>query len=493
MKKLSLLLALLATNSALAALPSPCSVTVPSYGCNFVVGLTGLYWRPSVGHLDYVQELNFNDAIGDLPNSHFKEVNHRYDWGYKAMVGYLFPCTGLELELTYTNYDHHQRDFVHAELGDFLVPTLGDFDFATTVPVGPVVIDAINLPAVSIAAGFTPPPTLISFTFGPLTVDIPDLVLFAATDIDVPGVLPTFASATARLDHNALDFDLKQHVNVGCYGDLNWFAGIRYAHLDHKLDATYLSDVNIPLTFVSEGEIVVAITEPDAGDFEVTSGDVTFGVFSILTTFELTVDATLNVDLASNFRQIINQQSRFEGLGPRLGFGGTYGFANGLGIVGEVSASLLAGTVKNDLRERFVIDTTGTVTVANITAEGEVGSTAIAGEDPELTIVAVASPIAVNDFVLTTPVIDPQTATFERHFHQDHDPRIVPNIDLKLGLSFTGNFNCSKSKYRVEAGYLASHYFNAQDRLTAVVTDWNVTHVYDTSFEGPYLSLVLAL
>lgn len=491
MKKLSLLLALLATNSALAALPSPCSVTVPSYGCNFVVGLTGLYWRPSVGHLDYVQELNFNDAIGDLPNSHFKEVNHRYDWGYKAMVGYLFPCTGLELELTYTNYDHHQRDFVHAELGDFLVPTLGDFDFVTSVPVGPVVIEAINLPAVEIDTTFEPTITNVNFTFGPLTVDIPDLVIFAATDIAIPPVRPTFASATARLDHNALDFDLKQHINVGCYGDLNWSAGVRYAHLDHKLDATYLSDVNIPLTFVSEGEIVISLAEPDAGEFTIDFADSpSIGTFANPTTFALTYDATLNIDLATNFRQIINQQSRFEGLGPRLGLGGTYGFANGLGIVGEVSTSLLAGTVKNDLRERFVVDTTGTVTVANINATGTVEATTTVLES---TLTATASPIAVNDFVLATPVIDPQTATFERHFHQDHDPRIVPNIDLKLGLSFTGNFNCSKSKYRVEAGYLASHYFNAQDRLTAVVTDWNVTHVYDTSFEGPYLSLVLAL
>lgn len=493
MKKLGLFFSIFAAGTTFASLPIPCKVTAPSYCGNFLFGVTGLYWRSTVGQTDYAQIFHDGDLVLGLSDNHFVNVNHHYDWGFKANVGYLFPCSATELDLTYTNYNHHQRDFVALPAGEFLEPTLASFDdFFTDFHLGAVRLDSINFPAITTLATLVTVEgnisTIVQQVPPQTHVLDPPLILFPAAEIAVFAPPPTLASATARLDHHAFDLDLKQHTTVGCRSDFNWFAGLRYAHIDHKLNATYTANDHALVTGTATADITGAL---DDGTLTVTIGD-DVTVLPADTIFDATVTANLDLDVASNFRQIIDQHSRFQGIGPRVGVGGTYQFANGIGIAVELSSSLLVGNVRNNLNENFVIDSTATVVNLDIHGVATVTSSGIFDEDVGVEV-GVLSPIALDSFGVTLPVIDPETHTLARSFSQNDDIRVVPNIDFKLGLAFTGNFVCSNGKYRAEIGYLASHYFNAQDRLSAAETAFSTRHVFDTSFEGPYLSICFAL
>lgn len=487
MKKLGLFFSLFAAGTAFASLPTPCKVTAPSYCGSFLFGVTGLYWRPNVGQTDYAQIFEGDAFALGRGNNHFVNLEHRYDWGFKANVGYLFPCSATEVNLTYTNYNHHQRDFVATPFGEFIEPTLSSFfDFLPDFAFGVIRLDAINFPTISIGAGTTTSQTVVlEVPAQTITLDVP-LVLFPATDFPVIFAEPTLASVTARLDHHAFDLDVRQHITVGCRGDFNWLAGLRYAHIDHKLDVTYTSNNHTLFPATATADITGVL---DGGEFSIASGGVTTTVPAV-TTFAATVTANLNIDIASNFRQIIDQHSRFQGVGPRVGCGGTYQFANGIGIVGELSSSLLVGNVRNNLNERFIIDSSAEIINLDIDGVATIDAT---GPVVEGVVIASATPIALNDFTVTLPIIDPETRTLTRSFNQHDDIRVVPNIDLKLGLTFTGNFVCGNGKYRAEVGYLASHYFNAQDRLSAVETTFSTRQIFDTSFEGPYISVCFAL
>lgn len=485
-KKFALFFSLFAAGTGFASLPAPCKVTALSFCGSFLLGITGLYWRPTVGQTDYAQIFEGTDFDLGLGNNHFVNLNHRYDWGFKADVGYLFPCSATELNLTYTNFNHHQRDFVTTPL-EFLEPTLSTFDFSPDFAFGPIRLDAINSPALFVSTAILDPSITISLAVPGQTVAlIPPVVLFPATDFPILAPAPTLASATARVDHHAFDLDLKQHILVGCRSDFNWFAGLRYAHIDHKLNAAYTATGHELFTENTSVDITGVLT---GATITVAAGEES-GTVIDEPAFDGTVTANLDIDIASNFRQVIDQHSRFQGIGPRIGCSGTYQFVTGIGIVGELSSSLLVGSVRNNLNENFVVDSKAEIVSLDIDGFLSVVAENTVDETPVLIIV---TPVALDSFNVTLPVVDARTATLTRSFEQNDDLRVVPNIDLKLGLVLTGNFTCSNTKYRAEIGYLASHYFKAQDRLSAVETTFSTSQIFDTSFEGPYLSICFAL
>ena len=84
-----------------------------------------MYWRPALSQLDYV--LSYPDVGAGSPISldggSYHNVYPSYDWGFTAEIGYSLPCSGNDVNLAYTHYDHDHHD----DLIDLVAfPTLFD-------------------------------------------------------------------------------------------------------------------------------------------------------------------------------------------------------------------------------------------------------------------------------------------------------------------------------------------------------------------------------
>lgn len=456
MKRLTLGLAVLLSGYAansFAALPnggSRCDVCVPSYCGGFTFGLTGLYWRPTTDHLDYaltfpavtVPEGSLTDDI-IFSNGRFHRLDHNYDWGFKANIGYVFPCSGNDVNLTYTHWDdseHNRTDSFAAGFPTTSAPffALGGFpiDFpATTITFTTAVAGII--PALSV------PLALPAFTFLLLPEDIAAI------------------SARSRFENHTWDLDFGQAISVGCNFRLRWFGGLRYTRLKHNLDVTTEFD---PTTGVfSTFDIITATGTPVTG----TGIAVALSVSPVL-------------DVTATLRDIARQKSDFDGIGPRFGFDASYHVGGGFGVVGSLSTSLLVGETESSFSERLEVTATAVLDT--------VGTTALTVAAAPLTISAVTS---VDPALLA---LEPVATISFRH---PDETRVVPNIDAKLGLDWTYQFcNCSRSKVTIEAGYMVSHYFNAIDRLSAIdaiAPEIRSRQALDVSFDGPYIGVQVNL
>lgn len=139
---------------------------------------------------------------------------------------------------------------------------------------------------------------------------------------------------------------------------------------------------------------------------------------------------------------LTSQRTNFKGIGPRLGIYSCYELGCGFGIVGDLAASLLAG--ESD-----------------------------------------------SHFSQFATFLDGTSAT-TRYNNLDVD-KVVANLTGRLGLAFIQPLNACIS-YKIEAGYLVEHYYDAVYRYSSVSTTFlgNATdQCFDTSFDGPYLSLVI--
>lgn len=493
MKKISLLFSVLVTASAHASLPvTTCSsVSAPLYNGNFVVGLTGLWWQASPDQLDYVQVFHTAETVlGNIRPFNLHEIDTRYDVGYRVNIGYLFPCSSSELSFAYTDYQHHDRDHVIAAPGDALNSTRGTATTTAAVPIGAVILTDITLPAVSIESSISSPAVEIDLSIPGPTIDIPDVTVFPAQNFFIFPAAPTIATATFEIQNHVLDFDYRHHVCWGCGNDFHWQGGVRYADVDQTLRANFFGNVNSLFTPAAAVELSDIAT---TGEFTVIVGETTTtATADVSANVDITVQ--LNLNLISNFREIIREKSEFNGIGPRLGFGGTYNVYKGFGLVGDLSAALLIGNVENNYEDRFVIDTTGSATTTITSGVVEINATGTIEGEPDVDIIVNAIPIALADATLVGPDVPPATTVVEHRFNNKDNLRIVPNIDAKLGVSYTSCIECTRSKFTVEAGYLASHYFNANDRIRSFGNQsFTANKVFDTSFSGPYVSMNFAL
>lgn len=185
-KKISVGLALLLSGLSANALAdsSPCSATVPSFNGGFTLGISGLYLRPTSDNLDYAVVYPIN-ANGDALSGHVKSAEPDYDWGYRVSAGYLFPCTGNDLTLTYSNFNHHT-------------------------------VNRADVPSDSILVGTVTP------------------VFFQAGDNASAAI-----AANARYNYQTLDVDFGQHLNLGCNTHIKFIGGVRFADLDSTFKADY--------------------------------------------------------------------------------------------------------------------------------------------------------------------------------------------------------------------------------------------------------------
>jgi len=147
-----------------------------------------------------------------------------------------------------------------------------------------------------------------------------------------------------------------------------------------------------------------------------------------------------------------HEKSDFSGIGPLAGLDASYYIGMGFGAVAHVDSALLVGNI-------------------------DVDSNAFETE---------------NTVITATQVFDNHT------YNADDIQRVVPVVDMKLGLDYTYVFNnAANSDLTLEAGWQFSNYFNAVDRLHVVVADLpdlrgtivNRT-TSDFAIQGPYVSLV---
>lgn len=441
---LAVLLAGFASNS-LAAFPtgndSPCAVVAPNYGGGFTFGLAGLWWRATSPQQNFAVTFdNFDPVFFEgFGQAHDHLHNFDNDWGFQANIGYIFPCSANDVRLTYTRWDSND----HQNVRDGFIVTPGQFD-----------IVALNGPT-------------LPFVGPGLNPDSFPALLSLATLISAPGFVfnDAFSRISSRLEikNPTWDLDFGQTINVGCNFGMRWFAGLRYSHLEKKVDTT------IATTFTGEAGPEGITIDADAGDL------IPLRDFTIVGTAEL------DDELSFVTTDFFHHRSKFIGVGPRFGFDIDYHLACCFGIVGSLSTSLLVGEVNNTFAERNTL--TGTFAAVSSTFPNQSGFTALDGEPTPLFL----PPFEAN-FATNTGLIS---------FHQPNETRIVPNIDAKLGLEYSYSFcNCPKTKVTLEAGYYVSHYFNAVDRSTDFGFDalaLGDLRAIDLNFEGPYISIQVAL
>lgn len=137
-----------------------------------------------------------------------------------------------------------------------------------------------------------------------------------------------------------------------------------------------------------------------------------------------------------------NQNSEFKGIGPQAGLEGRYCLGYGFGIDAGSTLSALVGRVDND------------------------------------------ASIPIN---VTTTSSDTENISVDKR------NRVVPALDMNLGLDYTFNFNnCSRSSLAIQAGYKVIHYWGVNDSTFDNVTDsvqagFNTS--YNLSLDGPYIGI----
>lgn len=119
MKRIALILASLGFCTATLAASSlnaasPSEITIPQLPGGFSIGGTLLFLQPSItnGDLDYASDQEFTGAAfqSTLINSNVKQVEPGYDFGWGINVGYEFPQTGNDINLSYQHLDTNAED-----------------------------------------------------------------------------------------------------------------------------------------------------------------------------------------------------------------------------------------------------------------------------------------------------------------------------------------------------------------------------------------------
>ncbi len=180
--------------------------------------------------------------------------------------------------------------------------------------------------------------------------------------------------------------------------------------------------------------------------------NVTYDNLTTVPIFPGTGSTNVPIPLFFPQEQIV-QESNFSGIGPRVGLDFGLPFGN-LSLVSELATGFLAGNVDASYKDAV--------------QPGFLPNPVLGGQ-----------PIPVIPFrVLGTKV--------------EGDHPYSPFFDLKIALAYTWNF-FSGTKWSVELGYRAIHYFNALTTFTHLTNNAAVfaKQIGDVSLDGPYLNLTV--
>jgi hypothetical protein len=231
------------------------------------------------------------------------------------------------------------------------------------------------------------------------------------------------SDATFKLD--TVDLDVGQYIDIGTRLRMRMFAGLRFAQLENNQNTTY-----------AEGSFFFTLTDYEY-DFEEYA--------------EYTDTYSESFD------------SKFTGIGPRVGVDSFYHLGNCFGIVAHAAVALLVGQTETstnsvETRTQFV------------------------------------------EFLTTPPDNFPfgeedDTFITNNSLNANDSTRVVPVIDAKLGLNYSHVFD-DGATFSLEGGYQVTQYIDAVDKLTTeavagengLITQANRT-TSSVGFNGPYLSL----
>lgn len=437
-------------------------VTSPLYGGGLTFGLTGLYWKSSSPLFEY----RLHSVMGANPNQGYcRYLDHNYDWGYKASISYCFEGSGYDANLSYTRWHNNEEDETRSFLGSlpFFGGSFADPGFPASFTLASSV--AFTGTAVTLIPGADP------ISLADFSSVISSLIL------PINGRDITELKASSDLANQTWDLDFGKAINVGDNFRLRWFGGVRYTYVGHNFNlrtTALVNDVRSSFAFAVPTSTISA-ADPAEGPVVVLS--------------DYVVVSRVNAYI----RDFVNVRSNFNGIGPRLGMDASYYLGCGFGAVGSLSTSLLVGESNHSFSERF--QGAGSISFLSATAFSGLSGNPTIGNSTSF----LPASVAVANPAFGTPIGIVFNPSFpETTFHYPQQARVIPNIDAKLGLDWAYHFcGCSRSTVTVEAGYMVSHYFNALNRelelSTFSPTANHTSNTFDVSFDGPYLSIQLAI
>ncbi|QLH41487.1 MAG: hypothetical protein HWD59_01335 [Coxiellaceae bacterium] len=206
MKRLTVALAaigLTASCGAFAAYPAatnPTEVSVPQLQGGFTIGGSLFYMTPSStdGDLNYQVLTTFNPVSGNQlfnTSSTIESIDPNYSFGYGINVGYIFPGTGNDVNLSYFYFNGTGDD--------------------SEIP-GANQLDLTGLAVAAAVAG----------------VGLVPIIDFNVNDFT------SSTSSTMADIINQVDLTFGQFINVGCRLSLHPFAGARFADIQRDFNTT---------------------------------------------------------------------------------------------------------------------------------------------------------------------------------------------------------------------------------------------------------------
>jgi hypothetical protein len=196
------------------------------------------------------------------------------------------------------------------------------------------------------------------------------------------------ASSSVDTKLDAIDLDVGQYVDIGTRLRMRMFAGLRFAQVSSDMSSDFYQTVS---------GTVVRSEEPD-----------------------------INFDGALALNEQFN--SRFRGIGPRVGVDSIYHIGSCFGVVARAAVGLLVGQTETD---------------SSYSAAGVLFVDQERSNRREFARFADGATLDSSD-----------------------STRVVPVLDAKLGLNYSFIFD-NQSTLTIEAGYQATQYIDAIDRLSA--------------------------
>ncbi len=175
---------------------SPFAVKVPNIRSGFEINVEGLFLKPSNSDLDYGAVSILNSSTNDSQNN-LLTVKPGTDFGWGVGIGYIFPDSGNDVRLNWTEFNHTDTDMT---VPHYYNPDDDDsFDNYLITPFQ---------------------------TFRFFSGDV------------------VSATGQAKFKLNAVDLDAGQYIDVGNRLQLRPFAGLRFARLESNLKGHYVNNEN---------------------------------------------------------------------------------------------------------------------------------------------------------------------------------------------------------------------------------------------------------
>jgi hypothetical protein len=413
MKKLACLLALLSLTSPVCAAVlngiDDFQVNVPLFKGGFELGIAALYLQATAPELDYA--VSFDSRT--FEDGFLRDVQPKFKFGYNVFVGYEIPCSGNDFRLSYLNFDEKDSEHNALNAPGFIASEIDSTTLLVPAEIGTVEQGGVIVPGVVLVPG-----TLLPVDFK-----------------------VSQASAGDTFRQSNLDLEFGQSINVDNLARVRLYAGLRKARVTHRLNATYIYNT----TLTEEATVFVP---------------------------ELEQEITTTITLVGNqLAQIIKDSSHFDGLGPKIGMQGTFFLGGGVGMVANISTSLLVGSIDSAVSQEFAGNSNFTVT--SVTADG-----------------TTLDPVTLSDLTLPVgSVLVADGSLNEVLITHPDSTIIVPNFEARIALNYTYPIKYCKA-VDFELGYYINHYFNAVARPTLFDID---TRNMDADFKGPYFAINVTL